>query len=88
MTLKDAREIAGLSQSELDRRAGLPQGTVHDIESGRTMSPSWARVVQIVRALQRAGLKGIDGEQLFPVPDIPLPVESTAADSAPRSEVA
>jgi len=69
MTLKEARELAGLSQSELDRRAGVPQGTTHDLETGRVESPSFERVVRIVRALRRAGLKGVDGEQLFPVPE-------------------
>jgi transcriptional regulator with XRE-family HTH domain len=69
MTLKVARELAGLSQIELDRRAGLPTGTTHDLESGRVESPSFERVVLIVRALRRAGLKGVEGEQLFPVPE-------------------
>ncbi len=68
MTLKDARELAGLSQNELDRRAGLPIGSIFELENGRTKSPSWDRVVRIVRALKRAGLKGVDAEQLFPVP--------------------
>lgn len=69
MTLKDARELAQLSQAVLDREAGLPAGTIHDIESGRVVNPSFVRVTQIVRVLQRHGLKGITGEQLFPVPD-------------------
>lgn len=67
MDLKEARELAKLSQAELDRRAGLPAGTTHDLESGRIESPSFERVVLIVRALRRAGLKGLEGEQLFPV---------------------
>jgi transcriptional regulator with XRE-family HTH domain len=70
MTLKDARELVGLSQSELERRAGLPAGTIHDLESGRTENPSWDRVVRIVRALRKSGLKNIDGEQIFPVPAV------------------
>jgi len=69
MTLSEARRLVDLSQSDLDRRAGLPVGTTHALESGRIESPSWTRVVLIVRALQAAGLKGITGEQLFPVPD-------------------
>lgn len=69
IALKDARGLVGMSQSDLDRAANLPAGTVHALESGRIESPSWARVVLIVRALQAAGLKGITGEQLFPVPD-------------------
>jgi len=68
MTLQEARELVKLSQSELDRRAGLPIGTTHDLENGRVDSPSWERVVRIVRALRRSGLKGVEGESLFPVP--------------------
>lgn len=69
MDLKEARELVKLSQSELDRRAGLPTGTIHDLESGRIESPSFERVVLIVRALRRAGMKGLEAEQLFPVPE-------------------
>lgn len=76
MTLKEARELANLTQSELDRRAGVPQGTTHDLESGRVLNPSWTRVIQIVRALRAAGMPGIEGEQLFPVPQ---PNEQEAA---------
>ena len=79
LTLRSARELAGLSQAELERRAGLPTGTVHDLESGRIESPSWARVISIVRALQRAGLKGVTGEQLFPVPEPAPQTERTEA---------
>lgn len=69
MDLREARELAGLSQAELERRAGLPAGTVYDLENGRVETPSFERVTLIVRALRRAGLKGVDGEQLFPVPE-------------------
>jgi predicted transcriptional regulator len=79
MTLKEARELVGLSQIALDRAAGVPGGTVHDLETGRVESPSWTRVVLIVRALQTAGLKGISGEQLFPVPDNSVPDHSEVA---------
>jgi hypothetical protein len=57
-----------LSQSELDRKAGLPAGSTHELESGRTQNPSWANVGRIVRALQSAGLKGVSAETLFPLP--------------------
>jgi DNA-binding XRE family transcriptional regulator len=59
--------MAGLSQSELDRRAGVPAGTTHNLESGRVERPSWEHVALIVRALRRSGLKGADAEQLFPI---------------------
>jgi predicted transcriptional regulator len=70
--LKGARGLVNYSQSDLDRSAGLPIGTTHALESGKVSAPSFERVVLIVRALQRAGLKGITGEQLFPVAE-PVP---------------
>lgn len=69
ITLKDARELAGLAQVEVDRRAGLVKGTTHDIESGRVNKPSHETVTRIVRVLRDAGLTGVTAEQLFPVPD-------------------
>jgi DNA-binding XRE family transcriptional regulator len=67
MTLKHAREALGWSQIKLDAQAGLPKGTVHDIESGRNDSPRWTVVAAITAALQRAGLKGVTAHSLFPV---------------------
>lgn len=69
ITLKGARELVGVTQLQLERDAGLTRGTIHDLESGRTASPSHETVVKIVRALRRHGLTGIDGEALFPVPE-------------------
>lgn len=69
INLKQARELAGISQTELDRRAGLPRGTTFDLETGRTLRPSHEVVVKVVRALHASGLKGIESEALFPVPD-------------------
>lgn len=67
--LQKARELIGLTQSQLDRAAGLPVGSVHEIESGRIKSPSWVNVSKIVRALREAGLKGASAETIFPIPD-------------------
>lgn len=69
MNLEAARNLLGISQHELDREAGLPKGTVHDLEAGRIESPSHRVVVKIVRALQRRGLAGATSESIFPVPD-------------------
>lgn len=69
MTLAQARDLVGLMQTELDRRAGLPAGTTHDLESGRNKNPSYFIVVRVVRALRDAGLVGIQAEQIFPVPE-------------------
>lgn len=69
MELRQARELLGISQLELDRESGLPKGSVNDIEAGRNRRPSHDTVIRIVRALRRRGLQGADSEQLFPVPD-------------------
>jgi predicted transcriptional regulator len=68
-TLRDARELVGLSQVGLDDKAGLPRGTTFDLETGRNRRPAYDTVVCIVRALQRAGLKGASAERIFPVSD-------------------
>lgn len=65
MTLKQVRETLGLSQHELDRRAGLDRGTVFALESGRNGNPSYAIVSAVTKALQRAGAKGVDTDSLF-----------------------
>lgn len=65
MTLKELRETLGLSMSELDRRAGLPRGTVYALESGRNQDPSFSIARAITEALQRAGAKGITAEDVF-----------------------
>jgi DNA-binding XRE family transcriptional regulator len=69
MTLREAREALALTQHGLDKEADLPIGTTHDLESGRTKSPSHQTAIRITRALRRRGLAGITSEQLFPVPD-------------------
>lgn len=67
--LTEARNLLGITQIELDREAGLPRGTTHDLEAGRVDSPSHRVVIKIVRALQRRGLAGATSEAIFPVPD-------------------
>lgn len=66
-TLKEARELLGVSQHALDRKAGIPKGTVWELEMGRNQRPSHETVVRIVRALREFGLAGADAEQLFPI---------------------
>lgn len=67
MTLKDARELLGISQHRLDREAGLPKGSTWELETGANLQPSHEKVVRLVRALRRLGLAGADAEKLFPV---------------------
>ncbi len=67
--LRSARKLVGLTQADLDVKAGLPRGTTYDIESGRNERPAYDTVVRLVRALRRAGLTGASVESLFQVPD-------------------
>ena len=69
VTLRDARELAGLTRERLAELAHVNATTIYDIETGRNANPSHTNVVRIVRALQRAGLAGLTSEQLFPVLD-------------------
>lgn len=70
MNLKEAREAVGLSQLQLDKAAGLNNGNVHDIESGRNGNPNWTTVHGIVTALRKKGLKGLKAEDIFPVAEV------------------
>lgn len=65
MTLQTLRQSLGISQVELDRRAGLPRGTINDIETGKNQNPGVAVCIQIAEALRRAGAKGVTVESLF-----------------------
>lgn len=69
MTLSQARGLAGISQLELDRLAGLRSGTTNQIEAGRNKRPAYETVVRIVRGLRKAGLAGVTAEQIFAVPE-------------------
>jgi DNA-binding XRE family transcriptional regulator len=50
--LRAARKRAGLTQSQLDTAAGLPAGSVSDIETGRNANPSHDVAVRIVLAIR------------------------------------
>lgn len=65
MTLRIVRDAMGLSQNELDKLAGLPRGTVHDVESGRNGNPTITVCKAITDALRTAGAKGVELEELF-----------------------
>jgi DNA-binding XRE family transcriptional regulator len=65
MDLKAVREALGITQKDLDRRAGLKIGTVGDIESRRNENPGVRVAIKITRALQKAGALGVDVEGLF-----------------------
>lgn len=48
--LRELREAAGLSQTELGKRANVPQATVAAYEVGRN-APTWGAVVKLADAL-------------------------------------
>lgn len=50
--LKEARKKCGISQAELARRAGVPQGVISYIECGRTKHPRIDTLQAIAAALQ------------------------------------
>jgi len=50
-TLKSAREARGLSQRELGRRAGVPQGHISRIESG-AVDLRLSSLIALARALE------------------------------------
>lgn len=62
------RKQAGLTQGELAEAAGLTQGAITHLESGRTRSPEIATLRKIVRAL---GDRGVDCsvDDIFPPED-------------------
>lgn len=61
MDLKLARQIAGLTQSELAKRAGVDTALICRLEKGRRRRPSYESIVRIARALNLAP------DQLFPL---------------------
>jgi DNA-binding XRE family transcriptional regulator len=67
MTLKEARELAGLTQRQLASKAGVKAGQISDVELGRIQHPSHRFVVRVIRALHEHGLRGVTAEQVFPI---------------------
>jgi predicted transcriptional regulator len=67
MTLREARRLLGWSQTHLARRSGVKQQQISILELGEIERVAWMDVSRLVTALQRAGLKGITAEELFPV---------------------
>lgn len=48
--LRELREAAGLSQTDLAKRSGVPQATIGAYEVGRN-APTWGSVVKLAHAL-------------------------------------
>lgn len=49
--LLEVRKMKGISQAELSRKSGIPQGVISYIESGRTKSPRIDTMLAIAKAL-------------------------------------
>lgn len=82
MTLAEARKILGLSQQQLADLAGEKRSAIDDLETGRNKRPAYVLVMNIFRALQEAGLKGIAVEDIFPLEE----TAETAGPAAKRSK--
>lgn len=67
MTVLQARELLGWTQSELARRARESQSNIRDLENGVNQNPSWQLVGRVVLALRKGGLRKLQPFDLFPV---------------------
>lgn len=70
MTLREARDMAGLTRDQLAALAGVKSANIYDIEAGRNKRPAHEIVVRIIRAFHRRGMAGITAETLFPVSEL------------------
>lgn len=62
LSLRGARQLAGLSQQQLSSLAGLRQQHYSDLERGAPVSPT--EHLAILRALRSAGLAGLTAHDL------------------------
>lgn len=67
MTLKDARAALGWSQQKLEAESGVSQQQISRYETGEIERVGLDQAQRIVKALHRAGLKGLTLDDLFPV---------------------
>lgn len=51
-TIKEAREVTGMTQKEMSERLKIPQRTIEDWERGARKPPEWAEII-IVKELER-----------------------------------
>lgn len=54
MSIKEARQLAGLSQSAINREIGIPIRTLQDWEAGKRTPPSWVERLVIEKILSLA----------------------------------
>ena len=68
-----ARVNAGLTQVELARLSGVPQGVISDLETGRRNNPTWEILSKLAQVL------GVRPEQLIPPAKLPKRAPSAVA---------
>lgn len=66
MTLRDARTALGWTQEKLASEADVVQQQISRLEKGQIARVSLDDTRKILRALHRAGLKGLTADDLFP----------------------
>ena len=62
MELKKYRKIAGLTQQQLARKAGVDVTLISRLENGQRLNASYPTIVRLARALN------LEPEELLPVP--------------------
>jgi transcriptional regulator with XRE-family HTH domain len=67
MELKKYRRIAGLTQQQLAKKAGVHKSVISRLESGERSTASYESVVRIARVLN------LKPEELIPVPETDTP---------------
>lgn len=61
MTLREARDLRGLTQEQLADRAGVDQATISNLENGRVQFPSWDTVARV------CGVLKVKPQDIFPL---------------------
>lgn len=51
MSIKEARQLTGLSQAAINREIGIPIRTLQDWEAGKRTPPSWVERLVIEKIL-------------------------------------
>ena len=67
MTLSEARIALGWTQQRLEAESGVLRQTISAIERGSFERVSYESIAKLVQCLQRAGMKGLSAEALFPI---------------------
>ncbi len=81
--LKSLRELKGLSQNELARRAGINRPTISELESGRQQDVTVETARRLARALEVSlnMLVGDDEEETMPADEALVGAEHLAGSS-------